>query len=352
MAKNHFQVEPRKNTQELAATLQTFRAEFKNGSLTVSEFISAYIILFTANKRPNKWLTGKLNPTIEYELSWLYPEMQNATAASLCKYQDELGISPQDLSRLRKMLPKGDSEKELTFTDVFKYAAVYGVERYVNQAIVNLALGSPTIHLLFHIPSAVRVLKFQAEGSRIVTCFLKATELEQILTDTYPPYESRDVVGFMIHDLKHLQAFFEPSLYFEQVGFAHCLASTLEYPGLREFFSDPYFAADFDHCISDMNSASIHLLSFLKAKWISAFHRSIYPPPCTKLRLDDDEHELFEVRYWKPLLSSWGMPQAHLDHCWKICKPQFSQEDKLAIRRWFHELGCQLMNRHAEFVVA
>ncbi|KAK9759569.1 hypothetical protein K7432_017311 [Basidiobolus ranarum] len=250
------------------------------------------------------------------------------------------------------MLPKEISSQALTFTHIFQYAAVFGIERYVNQAIIDLALGAPDVKLLFNIPSSIRVLKLQAQGTRIATCFLKQVELERTLTDTYPPYESRDNVGFMVHDLKHLRAFFEPSLYFEQVGFAHCLASTLDFPGLREFADDPYFRADFDHCISDMNSASIHLLSFLKAKWISALHRSIYPPPCTKLRLDDDEHEAFEVKYWRPLLSEWGMSQLELDCSWRICKPQFNQEDKTILRKWFHRLGCQLMNKEMEFVVA
>jgi hypothetical protein len=70
---------------------------------------------------------------------------------------------------------------------------------------------------MFTLPTARELLAMQAEGRRVISVFVQKEELNQTFKDPYPPFEEKDVVKFLIHDLQHMEKFVDPKFYAEQV---------------------------------------------------------------------------------------------------------------------------------------
>lgn len=58
-----------------------------------------------------------------------------------------------------------------------------------------------------------------------------------------PPYEKRDALKFLIHDLQHLEKFQDDTFYHEQVGFASLIA---ERQASIPFHDDAQYREDLD----------------------------------------------------------------------------------------------------------
>ncbi len=69
---------------------------------------------------------------------------------------------------------------------------------------------------MFDLPTPVELMMMQSEGRRVVSCHVKKHELNESFKDPYPPFEEKDVVKFLIHDLQHMEKFVDPKFYAEQ----------------------------------------------------------------------------------------------------------------------------------------
>ena len=68
-------------------------------------------------------------------------------------------------------------------------------------------MGNRKIKLLFDIPSSDDVFYMQSIGERCITAFIQEHELSRLLKDHYPPFEERDALSFLLHDIQHMVPF-------------------------------------------------------------------------------------------------------------------------------------------------
>lgn len=95
-------------------------------------------------------------------------------------------------------------------------------DNYINRSLVCWAQGLRDFVLLHHIPSPMTVLTQQACGKRVVTLF---TTLHNLARSHCSPLtymagmqnHARDPLEFLLHDLKHMENFADPSIRAEQV---------------------------------------------------------------------------------------------------------------------------------------
>lgn len=78
--------------------------------------------------------------------------------------------------------------------------------------------GKRPAQLLFYMPTAEEILKMQCEGKRCVTAFVTKEALKATYKDPYPPFEEKDCLRFLLHDLQHMEKFVDPKFYCEQVA--------------------------------------------------------------------------------------------------------------------------------------
>ena len=268
-----------------------------------------------------------------------------------------LSLSARDWSRLAKLIPQsacmdipctstvdstsstaavaaaaaaaGDPQAYITTVSLFRFLRLKLVPEYVSTAITHWALGLRPAVLLTRIPSARRMLDLQCSGQRGVTAFTRLEDLQRVYKDHYPPYQQRNSVEFLMHDLQHMEQLAHPWYYAEQVGFCSLMRDAIDNamllgwkhnaqlpPGSDAKLAqdvmldggqlsassgsyaknaqdailtvdplsascgavsantlDAAFFDDVDHAISDMNACCVHLLSFVKAKLLLAFKR-------------------------------------------------------------------------------
>jgi hypothetical protein len=67
-------------------------------------------------------------------------------------------------------------------------------------------------------PTAEEILKLQCEGKRCVTAFVTKEGLTATYKDPYPPFEEKDALRFLLHDIQHMEKFVDPKFYCEQVS--------------------------------------------------------------------------------------------------------------------------------------
>ena len=129
------------------------------------------------------------------------------------------------------------------------------------------------------------------------------------------------------------EQFIDPNFYEEQVGFLSVWKNI--FPLLNEIPElqyDEEFGKDIIHLVSDMNSCSIHLFKFFRAKWVGAECRFT-----GKSRMTDSEwSEFFEhrfSRYLNLLVDADGKTVEVLK------KPILDFEDTERIRKYFSFKG-------------
>lgn len=124
----------------------------------------------------------------------------------------------------------------------------------VNRALVLWAEGRSRLKLLDYVPDAMTILRLQAKGERIVTCFFKPHELTRLVEG------KRDPLGFVMHDLVHADHFYGHSEWtMGQVDFYADTLRRLEGGEFDNLLKDDHLASRFTYVISDMNSHPEHL---------------------------------------------------------------------------------------------
>jgi hypothetical protein len=158
----------------------------------------------------------------------------------------------------------------------------------------------------------------------------------------------RDCLRFLIHDLQHAERFFDPQLYFEQVGFFHCMYQSMySSPGqtvLQHYSKDTQLTHDLDHCAADMNTSAIHSFGFVKAKMINAEYRRLYTgreEECPRLT-EHDKQSLAE-RVLKPMMSCWNMTP-EVEQVWTTIKQGKIEENQVTlVAEFFRKKGADLL---------
>jgi hypothetical protein len=203
-----------------------------------AELSFAYIIIYLDHR--NKSILGGGRSEINQEL----------VQGSLCYSQ----ISDLLNKKWKKYL-------EIPLMNILMSHTLRGMPESINRVLVPWHLKTIELDLMFHIPSPMEVLKAQMEGARCVTMATKLNQLNHYLI------ESRDPLGFLVHDLEHADQFFLSPYRIGQIEFYQKISKVLTL--IEENFNDQIFKEEFDYVISDMNSHPEHLKQYLKAKMIS-----------------------------------------------------------------------------------
>ncbi len=215
---------------ELHPRITQLYRQWRMGQLGDVEVVSEYILNFLRVFRPRDYLGGPHNQNL------FGPELRQQVFL-----HDE-----------------GDSLNELMGVPIFAKYSLRSVPLAVNRAIVGWAQKRYSLRLLDYIPSAEKLLKWQASGERIVTCLFKPTELTDWVSD------SRDPLGFVLHDLIHADHFFrDPALCASQVEFYREVSEKMERGEYLRILSDAGRRAEFEYIVSDMNSHPAHLRACL-----------------------------------------------------------------------------------------
>ena len=128
------------------------------------------------------------------------------------------------------------------------------------RALVGWGNGD-RIATLFHRKLSPReVVLLQAKGRRCIS----------ILED------APNARSFLLHDLRHLEKFFEPAHHQAQVGFFKMIAAVQEGAKWVAFDSlfDSRWQAERDYVLADMNGAPVFLLGYLKMRLRTAAGRT------------------------------------------------------------------------------
>lgn len=136
------------------------------------------------------------------------------------------------------------------------------------------------------------LVELQAAGRRCVA-----------LLDGVPAPEGLE---FALHDLRHLEKFFDPAHHTEQIGFFRVIARALAHPACAELDRalDETWGAERDRVLADMNGSPIFLFAILKMKLKVAVRRrvardrGIEPPPNGALEAE-------ELEAYAPFLELW-----------------------------------------------
>jgi hypothetical protein len=145
------------------------------------------------------------------------------------------------------------------------------------------------VHLLSGVPEASDVLAWQARGERCVSL------LEGVAAP--PPHE--DGLAFVLHDLCHMEKFYEPEHHVGQVGFFATVDDAVRRPGWAAFVErfDRELVREIEHVVADMNGSAVFLFAALKMKLKMAVRRRVARELSREARvsgpLDRDEEAAF-----------------------------------------------------------
>lgn len=155
-----------------------------------------------------------------------------------------------------------------------------------SRALVGWADGRRVARVFSTAVSPAKVVELQAQGVRCVSLI---------------PGEDEPSLEFALHDLRHLEKFFEPTHFRAQVGFfdmIHRAFGTRAWLEMDRGF-DARWSEDRDAVLSDMNGCPIFLLAVLKMKLKMAVRRALaarrQQPPRQSGPLDDEELAHFDV---------------------------------------------------------
>lgn len=378
--------------EALFPIVSTLVKKLETHQLSEAEFVAAYIISFLHKAYPKcLWLTGFLPKPIQvtphsYPTTSMAHSLINRTSTHNNQHVQQSTENKEgrnilwDVIDEHEFFSESDKEKiKLRFLKVnkpptllhtFQYFSLRNIPPYVNECIVNWGAGKRPAKLLFYIPTAQEILKLQCEGKRCVTAFITKEGLTAVYKDPYPPFEEKDALRFLLHDLQHMEKFVDPKFYCEQVGFLNDMRKLFDNDNDKFIDFSRYtkqFAEDVDHVISDMNACCIHLFAFFKAKWKLAQLRylrekgnvSISKVLDNEVSLDLNKMNLFLTKQetidfdkeFKRLLASWNIPQAVIDAAMELCQEiPLSTCAAETIRKYYHHIGEQLLGIHFDLI--
>lgn len=323
--------------------LELYENYFITNTINDYDFVAVIILIYLSVEQPTRYLSGKLNPPI-------IDAIVISNSLSIVELPQTI-LDTLNISYIQRKFKISCCEN-VRVMDIFNNFQLYGIKKninnFVNQSLVNWALGDRLFDLMFNIPEPMDVLKQQAYGRRVITVFKEKNELESYhIANLYymkgQDNHAKNSFEFTLHDLKHMESFACKEIYNEQIGFCRCFLN-LGYYHVLNFFKDinfenkdlnyevidkrihplclpwdndvlqqPIFPKKFfydilnldkllwkelEYVISDMNCFSTHLVRYLMAKLLSAIDR------CKK-----DVHTLqfqYEL-YWKLLLLGFGI---------------------------------------------
>lgn len=156
-----------------------------------------------------------------------------------------------------------------------------GVGELEARGLVGWANDTRSAELFDREITAREIIELQAEGRRCVA----------LLPDAPPA----DGLEFALHDLRHLEKFFEPAHHRVQIGFFRLFARALSRPDYLQLDQslDETWCNERDKTLADMNGSPIFLFGVLKMKLKVAVRRSLarargVAPPL-RSALDADE---------------------------------------------------------------
>eukprot|EP01041_Mallomonas_annulata_P005246 gene5246-10496_t len=309
-----------KETDLILPYLSEWKDMHLKGQLSDSDFVGGYILFYLGIRRCRKWCSGRLSSSIvplEEEESLQSIILNNLPG--LTEAMDEPYL------RRKLSLPV----ENLTVLSIFNRLGFVGIKankaNYVNNSMVQWAKGCRPYILLHYIPSPMEVLRMQASGRRVVTMFLRRSELctthmARLHYMEGAQLHSRDALEFLLHDIKHMEHFIDNDIHLEQVGFFRCMLGLHEgHP--RRFFASPLpclclcttdpspgpdhvvsvcvcrhdsrgcdiqLWRELEYVISDTNCYSTHLVRYLVAKMLMAGCRQSKDQEC--LHVDVDVH--------------------------------------------------------------
>jgi hypothetical protein len=128
---------------------------------------------------------------------------------------------------------------------LFARVRVHRVPREVACGLLAWAEGARDVALLDRVPTPREVLDFQAGGQRCVS----------LLADDALAAPHADGLAFVLHDLCHLEKFYDPEHRAGQLGFFARLARAVEGPTWQAFDRayDEAWRKDWEHVAADMN---------------------------------------------------------------------------------------------------
>jgi len=211
--------------------------------ISSADLVGAFIIIVCAFRRPKAWLSGKLSqPVLNSEDFKLCPESMRLSAVpSLLEVAGGLAYLSKKLGGV----------EDISIHRVFNECAFSGIKKntdeYINRCMSFWFAGKRPFVLLFRIPSPMEVLRQQAAGERVVTLFMTREQLGRrheaaLVYMEGDQRHSKDPLEFLLHDLKHMENFVDPSTHYEQVGFFRCLLKLgvrgTSRSSLKAFFRD------------------------------------------------------------------------------------------------------------------
>lgn len=240
---------------------------------------------------------------------------------------------------------KQSTSQPISIIQLLQHFNLKDIPTYVNQLLIQWHLCGVPLELLFHIPTSLEVWQMQCVGRRCVTVFVEKHELNNSIKDPYPPFETRDVLSFLMHDLQHMEKFVDLKFYSEQVGFsAHLMSANKT---LLKLY-DKSFQYDLEHVTADMNCCVIHLFGFLKSKLKIAEWRKQ-----ANVESGENGFELlgeadlkWQSMMFEPLLAldlGWAQRKPLIESANKMCSTQFLEQDAFLLRQFWHDLGNQIL---------
>ncbi|MFO0678901.1 MAG: hypothetical protein U0169_20400 [Polyangiaceae bacterium] len=210
------------------------------------------------------------------------------------------------------------------------------------RALVGWSLGTRDAVVLRHVPAALEIVRHQAEGRRCVS----------ILDDDVPTAPHADALAFAIHDLCHLEKFFDEEHHRGEVGFSRAVlryASSDEGARLDASLDDVWIR-DRDAVIGDMNGSAVFLFAALKMRLKMATRRRVArergTPPVVLAPLDDDESRAFDAdrsRFFDAL----GFPEDVARAGERVSARRDAAADAVTLLRHFEGLAADLRWRTA-----
>ena len=216
---------------------------YNSGTITAAELCGAYILLYLMQWKKKFWRNG------------IFKKPMLASASTLTL--SELGIV--------EYATLNDKQQVMT---IFSTCHLRGVTKTAQQALVEWHNGNYPIDLHFNVPSALDLLKLQAEGRRVVSLFVGRDQMCQ-------KQLFRDPMTFVLHDLEHAsEFFFDQGLFKDQRKFYASIYEKYLRGYYNEALCDEYFRAEFEYVIADMNSHPEHLNATLNFLWCDFIKRN------------------------------------------------------------------------------
>jgi hypothetical protein len=201
----------------ISPRLTELQTQWRQGHLPEPEVVAQYLLIYLQGLRPRDYLGARLKPAHS---------------------QDQT-------------LPEG--------VQLFANFSLRSIPQAAHRTLVAWASGDYQLRLLDCVPQPLELLRLQASGQRVVTCFFRENEVTAL-------HGGREAFVFALHDLIHADHFFrDKNLAREQIKFYQEILAEIEAGIYADYLADENFKQKFEYLIADMNSHPEHLRAYLRA---------------------------------------------------------------------------------------